>query len=189
MTDIQQTAYLSLLGGLSWLVQTRMDIAVYVCYLQRNSKATTTEHYLKVNKLLRWVKRKPVVLFYGKLEGPLRLLVVSDSAFRKEDTTGLAIRGAIIALAGPANSSDNPGSAVHIMDFYSRRQRRITRSTYSAELHGLADSLELSKIIAITLTEIAFPYLEPLRLSRKEEQGETVVLIEAVVDAKSVFDI
>ena len=73
LTEVQQSAYLSLLGGLSWLVQTRMDIAVYVCYLQRNSKATTTEHYLKVNKLLRFVKRKPVWLFYGKLKGPLRV--------------------------------------------------------------------------------------------------------------------
>ena len=70
LNAVQQSAYLSLLGGLSWLVQTRMDIAVYVCYLQRNSKATTTEHYLKVNKLLRFVKRKPVWLFYGKLKGP-----------------------------------------------------------------------------------------------------------------------
>ena len=73
LTAVQQSAYLSLLGGLSWRVQTRMDIAVYVCYLQRNSKATTTEHYLKVNKLLSFVRRKPVWLFYGKLTGPFRV--------------------------------------------------------------------------------------------------------------------
>ena len=73
LTEVQQTAYLSLLGGMSWLVQTRMDIAVYVCFLQRNSKDTTTEHYLKLNKLLRWVRRKPCFLFFAKLVGPLRL--------------------------------------------------------------------------------------------------------------------
>ena len=73
LSEAQQSAYLSLLGGMSWLVQTRMDIAVYVCFLQRNSKDSTTGHYLKLNKLHRWVKRKPSFLFYGKLEGPLRL--------------------------------------------------------------------------------------------------------------------
>jgi hypothetical protein len=43
----QHAAYLSLLGGLSWLVQTRMDIAVYVCSLQRAAKHPTHEHYIR----------------------------------------------------------------------------------------------------------------------------------------------
>ena len=125
-----------MLGGLSWLVQTRTDIAVYVCYLQRNSKETTTEHYLKVNKLLKWVKRKPAWIFYSKLQGKQRVLVISDSAFRKEDKTGLAIRGAMITIASPAASAADPSCKFNLIEFYSKRQRRVTRSTYAAELHG-----------------------------------------------------
>ena len=47
LDDKQHHAYMSLLGGLSWLVQTRMDIAVYVCSLQRAAKSPSIEHYIK----------------------------------------------------------------------------------------------------------------------------------------------
>ena len=115
-------------------------------------------------------------------------MIISDSAFRKEDSTGLAMRGAILALAEMSSSPSSPGGKFHVIDFYSRRQRRITRSTFAAELHGLADSLEIGKIIAMAFTEIAIPNLSPAKLSHLEESGKLCFPIEAVIDAKSVFD-
>ena len=120
--------------------------------------------------------------------GSLRILIVSDSAFRKEDSSGLAMRGAVLCIAEAAVSSTCPGGKVHIIEYYSRRQRRITRSTFAAELHGLADSLEIGKIIAMACTEISTPNLTASKLSQLEESGKLSMPIEAVIDAKSVFD-
>ena len=126
--------------------------------------------------------------FLWQVDGTFQGLIISDSAFRKEDSTGLAMRGAVLALAEMSSSPASPGGKIHIIDFYSRRQRRITRSTFAAELHALADSLEIGKIIAMAFTEIATPNLSPAKLSHLEESGKLSVPIEAVVDAKSVFD-
>ena len=77
---------------------------------------------------------------------------------------------------------------MHVIDFWSRRQRRITRSTLAVELHGLADSLEIGMIIAMACAEISIPNLTASKLSQLEESGKLSLPIEAVIDAKSVFD-
>ena len=48
----------------------KIDIAVYVSALQRHATKPLIEHYIKINKVLKWVKRKKSPLFYGKLSGP-----------------------------------------------------------------------------------------------------------------------
>ena len=98
------------------------------------------------------------------------------------------MRGAILAIAELHKSETDPGAKWHVIEFYSRRQRRVTRSTFAAELHGLADSLEIGKVIAMAYTETQIPGLTPLQLSRKEETGELAIPIHAVIDAKSDFD-
>lgn len=72
-----------------------LDIAVYVCFLQRNASQPRVEHYIKLNRVTKWVKKKSLSLRYFVVPGPLKFSVVSDSAFRKEDETGLSVRGAI----------------------------------------------------------------------------------------------
>ena len=44
---LQVAEYLSLLGGVSWLTQTRLEVAVYVCALQRAAKSPRVEHALR----------------------------------------------------------------------------------------------------------------------------------------------
>ena len=44
-------AFLTLLGGLSWLCLTRYDISIYVCALQRASKAPQMQHASAANRL------------------------------------------------------------------------------------------------------------------------------------------
>ena len=168
-TEQQHAAYLSSLGGLSWLVQTRMDVCVYVCALQMVAKAPLVEHYIKLNRLVKWVKHRKCYLTYRKLNGPLKILTVSDSAFKKEDLTGLAMRGEIVAIC--ESNSENPGGTMHVIDFYSRKQRRITRSTFAAELHGLADALEFSKIVVFAVHECLVPRVTPRELVEAEESG------------------
>jgi hypothetical protein len=186
VTSAQHASYMSLLGGLSWLVQTRTDICVYVCALQRVAKAPNNEHYIRLNRLCKWVKRKPLFLLYKRLTGPLKVLAVSDSAFRKEDCTGLAVRGALILICELHVA--HPGGCCHVIDYYSRKQRRVTRSTFAAELQGLADSLEYAKLVAFAVHECIVPKVTPRQLVTAEETGGLRLPIEGVVDAKSVFD-
>ena len=98
--SVPETAdFLSLLGGLSWTIQTRTDIAIYVCALQRSAKAPCAEHAVRINKVLKWARRKDSFVTYLWMPPPCRILSISDSAFRKEDVVGLAMRGAIIGIA------------------------------------------------------------------------------------------
>ena len=178
--------YQSLLGGLSWTVQTRMDVAIYVCSLQRAAKKPKVEHAVRLNKVLKWCRRKEAFITYKQLEPPCRLLSISDSAFRKEDKTGLAMRGAIIAVA----SAKDPGLSglMHVIEYYARKQRRVTRSTYSAELNAASDAYEFAKLIALTLAELVQPCPQASMLTSMEENGSLPIAVHLIIDARSVFD-
>ena len=176
----------SLLGALSWLTQTRMDVCIYVCALQRAAKQARVEHALRLNKVAKWVRRKASRLIYKVLGNPVRIQVISDAAFRKEDSAGLAIRGAVIAIVQSIIGS--PGGLLHVLEWYSRKQRRVTRSTYSAELNALADAVDFGKLMAMTLSEVLRPFPNAPDLTPLEEQGKFLVPLEACVDARSVYD-
>ena len=182
----QVAEYLSLLGGLSWTSQTRMDVAVFICSLQRAAKKPLIEHGIRLNRVAKWVKRKPAFLTYRKLATPCRTLAVSDSAFRKEDVKGLAMRGAIIGVS--TMQEETPAGLFHVLEFYARKQRRVTRSTFSAELNGLSDSYEFGKLISQTLAEILSPLPNAKELVRLEETGRLPLPLHCCIDARSVFD-
>ena len=143
--------YFSLLGGLSWLIQTRCDIAVYVVALQRAAKRATTGHLLKLNKLARWVRRKKYSSLYKPIQTQIKLLDVTDSAFKTEPNSCLAMRGAIIGICEIKENQQDRGGTFHVIEFYARKQRRICRSTFAAELNSMADSLETTRLIACLL--------------------------------------
>jgi Reverse transcriptase (RNA-dependent DNA polymerase) len=178
--------FLSLLGGLSWLLQTRADVAIYIQALQRASKSPTQEHLWRVNKVLKWVKRRPSCLLFKKLQPPLRVLVLSDAAFRKEDSTGLAMRGAFVLLC---EDGGGLGGNCHCIEWYSRKQKRVTRSTFAAELNALVDSVEIGRVIQVAVCEIALQqHMKAAQLLELSNNGNFPIPLDAVVDAKSVFD-
>ena len=190
----QQSDFCSLLGGLSWVCQTRIDIAVYVGALQRKNKAPTAEHLLRLNRVLKWIRRKPIRIKYTNLykhaasrdPTALRTTVISDSAFRKEDAAGLAMRGFIVSFT--PHNLEGPGGVMLFIEWGSKKQKRVCRSTYAAELNGLVDSYESGKVITAAATELHVPNLRPQAMIRLEESGKFVWPIECTIDAKSVFD-
>ena len=180
--------YLSLLGGLSWLTQTRSDLAIYIQALQRASKAPRTEHLLRLSKVCSWARRESCTLFYSSAldaTKPTKVLGVGDSAFRRETSAGLAMRGALVCVAQKHDT--HPGGVCHVIEFYSRRQRRVTRSTYAAELLSLSDCFDVAKLIAYAVAEISQP-MSPKQLTTLEESGSLPIPIELCVDARGVFD-
>lgn len=75
-----------------------------------------------------------------------------------------------------------------MLDFFARRQHRVARSTFAAELHALADALEIGKLINFALAEVMLGPISATALTRLEEQGQWPLPLEACVDARSVFD-
>eukprot|EP00959_Pyramimonas_sp_CCMP1952_P179621 3755541-Pyramimonas_sp.AAC.1 len=59
MDDVLHGHFLALQGGLGWAVNARHDIAVYVGALQRHQKAPAIMDVINLNRVLKWVKRKP----------------------------------------------------------------------------------------------------------------------------------
>jgi hypothetical protein len=180
-------AFGSLLGGIGWLINTRLDIAVYTSALQRVAKEPKYVDLLKLNQLLRWLRRTPIETYFGPLKPPYRICAVSDSAFKRQDDSGLACRGSILTL-GEYRTDEHPGGLVHLLDWQSRRQRRVTRSTFGAELNGLVDTVELGKLIAMGLSELAMGPRTATQLAEIEEFGRFPIPIDAVIDAKAVYE-
>ncbi len=181
-------SYQSLLGGLGWLIQTRQDITIYVQALQRHNHSPSTANVLRMSKVCRWVKRRPFFLLYEQLQTPeLRIITISDAAFRREDETGLATRGAQICLG--ELHGDHPGGRVHQLEWYSKRQRRITRSTFGAELNALGDGHEQAKVIGFAFCELMSRTLLTARdLCLMDDNGTWPIQLHAAIDCRSVFD-
>ena len=168
-----------------------MDVSIYTVALQRKAKHPTVEHLLRLNRVVKWLRRKPIRMLFSNLythaeDNKLRTTIITDSAFRKEDQAGLAMRGYVIAFSPLDNGS--PGGPMHFLDWGAKKQKRVCRSTYAAEAHSLIDGFELGKVITVAATELIIPNLRPGTIVRLEEQGKLCWPIEVIIDAKSVFD-
>ena len=100
--------------------------------------------------------RKPtrtLSLITRHLNGKLRLAMVGDSAFRREPSDqGLALRGCFVLLVSFADNG--PGGACNVLDVYSRKQSRVVRSTWGAELGQLSDGADLLLVLAGAMLEL-----------------------------------
>ena len=185
-SDHDASAYITLLGGLGWVVNSRADVAVFCGALQRCAKSPKYVDMKRLNTVIKYIKKHPVVTLFRKLSGPLRVVAISDSAFRRQDESALACRGSMIVLG--MDHLEQPGGLIHVIDFQSKKQKRVTRSTYGAELHGLADTLELARIIALAFTELYHGAKTHRELDKLEHPGQYHFPLDACLDAKSVFE-
>ena len=185
--------YLSLLGGVAWMVLTRVDMAVYVQALQRRAQKPRVKDCKNLNLVVRYLKKQKLGIRYRKLQGPLRLVAHSDAAFKAlvGEGSGLALRGCCILLISDDNQ-DAPCSrdgTCHMIDFHVRRQRRVVRSTFSAELNGLIDSLEGLLLIQIAFHQLgAGTLLSADTMAKLLEEGSLTPSASLGTDARSVFD-
>ena len=77
-----QNCFMTLLGAVAWVLQTRMDIAVYVSALQRHMHAPRAIDLRRLNRVILWTQRNPKGLEYHQLPEPRVLLAIGDSAFQ-----------------------------------------------------------------------------------------------------------
>ena len=174
-------------------------ICVYVAYLQRHTKAPTLGRVRRGIRLLRWIRRNKTRLgvWFWKLQGPLRLVTLSDSASKAKEYQGLVMRGCIILLieAGSSTSGGSPpaiktGQEVkcQVLDWYARKHSRVVRSTYAAELLSLIDAVGQGNLIASCLDEVFVGARSALELLKRHEQGQRSIQHDAGIDAKAVYD-
>lgn len=90
---------------------------------------------------------------------PLKLGGFIDAAFKAQpdDPIGLAPRGLATTLQENSPTNDqrhSVGGLAGLVDLIVKRQRRVVRSTFSAELNGLVDNFEQLLLMQITLHQI-----------------------------------
>jgi len=175
----------SLLGAIAWLSLTRGDTLVFVGRFQRCSKQPTAKDVRDLNKLLKWVKRKTCVITYATLTPPIGLASIADSAYRADDEDCLALRAAIFVIIEVRKGV--PGGRMHVLDYYSKKQSRVNRSTFSAELNNLLEASEFAMLIASAVHESMRGVDSIRNLVRQVDVGDLAIDIHLVGDAHAVW--
>ena len=145
-------AYMSLLGGVGWAVQSRPDVVTYVGALQRNLKKPKAKHLRRLNRVVRYLQTHPMCIRYYKIPAPTKIGVISDSAFKAEDPDCLAIKSGIIGLM--VDRSGTFSGQMSPVEWVSRKQQHVCRSTYASELHSSLDMVGRSMVIGSAFNEI-----------------------------------
>jgi len=180
--------YVSLVCAMAWVIVTSPVVAVYIGALQRRLKGPLVRHLRDANRVLRYLKLRKPKLVYKKLKLPLRLVVVSDSAFTALDKEGLALRGCFVLLVDSSFGENRLGGAVHILEFMSRKQAHVCRATFSAEMFALLDALGTALKVSTCLEEAITGPQSAEQLAKRQEDGKLTLPLHAVIDAKSLFD-
>ena len=86
---------------------------------------------LNLNRVVNYVKSKPMRMTFRRLDQPWKIVAISDSGFKGEDQDHLAVRSGIICLVNK-NFPAVGRNQLQIVEFVSRKQSRVCRSTFSA---------------------------------------------------------
>ena len=119
-------------------------------------------------------------------------MCVSDSFFSAEDAKGLVMRGCILLLVEDRDSSSERAAApcgrVLVVDWFSRKQPHVCRSTFAAELHAVLDGVNQAIIVQSLLTELRVGCQTASQLCSLQDSGRLEPKLHVCVDAKSVWD-
>ena len=84
----------------------------------------------------------------------------------------------------------SPDGKAHLLDFLCNRQKRVVRSTFSAETNGIVDSGDRVTLIQMAFYQIWYGCDESAEtVVWKLEGGALGPGIDCVCDSKSVFDV
>ena len=181
--------YQSLLGAVAYLYLTRTDVLVFISGLQRWAHKPKIIHVKRLNKVLRWVQRNPRKLEYPPFDlSGKHFRIVSDAAFKKEDEKGHSLRGTLY-LSAPGSSLDHfhRNGPIHILEYLSKAQRHVTRSTFSSELHACCDAADLGVLLLQMLHEIDAGPVTAQQSREMRMNGGYCIPMVLQIDAMSVF--
>ncbi len=194
-----QQLYMSLLGAAAFCLLTRIDVAIFLVALQRRTQSAQVIHVKRLNAVVRWMQRHPKKLCYRtQPAGPSWLKCISDSAFKKETDSGHAVKGAIFLRTASSSSKPIaattepyavwlPSEVAHILDFFSKTQRHVTRSTFSSELFAACDTVDHGLLLATILHQVTTGAVTINEARHLRERGGWAIRIILAVDAYSVY--
>jgi len=128
----RHTQFRALLGGVAWAGQTRPDVAVYITHLQRQSHRPQLKHLRQLNRLVRYMQLNPCSLSFRRLAPPLKMFVISDSAFRAGEVDCLAVKSCVFVLVSASIDPQAVGDvAVLPIEWLTKKQSHVCRSTFA----------------------------------------------------------
>jgi hypothetical protein len=185
------------------MLQTRLDVAVYVHSLQRVSKKPTGVSLRRLNRIVRYVQKNSRSLEYRPLPPPVILIGIGDSAYQagpEDDTNSpLVMRGYAIALAhGPMAINASMGSVraspvggqqykLQLLEYVAGKQTHVCRGVWSAELYNQCDMLGMCSVMAGFLEEIRHGVQSADALRQRQVEGRFATEIELHTDSKSIW--
>ena len=152
-----QGLYWSVLGAIAYALTTRLDIAVFVAQLQRRNHNPQIIHCKRLNAVVRWAQRTPKKITYLNLDDQNQhIRIYADAAFKKENDDGHSMCGMLyIRCPGKSYGNMHPMKC-HVLDYVSRGQRKVVRSTFTAELLVLCDAVDKG-IQPVSYTHLTLP--------------------------------
>ena len=187
-------SYRSALGTVAWIVSIRAELVVYAQVLLRRAHSPRIEDCQRANFVMLHMKRHECGFESVKFNHPLKLVGFIDVAFKTQpdEPTGLALRGLAATLQEDDSSFTQPMSKngkVNFIDFIVRRQRRVARSTFSAELNGLVDSVEQMLLLQMALHQTCRGTQQSLKdMLDLLENGGLYPWLDIAVDACAAYD-
>ena len=181
-------------GAVAWTVLTRAELAFYVQALQRRAHAPRVVDCNMLNLVIRHMKKHTCGLTTVKLNHPLKLVGFTDAAFKAqpEEPIGLALGGLAATLQEDLVNNGQPHSTsglAHLVDSIVRRQRRVVRSTFGAELIGLVDFVERLLLLQLILHQVyCGTHQTPEEMIDLLEHGGLHHQLDIAVDARAVYD-
>ena len=188
LSESARRHFLSLLMTVAYALLTRPDIAVFITALQRESHQARVIHVKRINTVLKWAQAHPRKLVYPVMGYPDLLLQVSDSSYKAKAEDGLSVRGLVsVRVESKAVCEGHRATACHVIDFVSKAQRHVTRSTFSSELFAATDAVDSGLLHSIALHELKHGVMASGE-AKKLIEGDSVCSTELglAVDARSV---
>ena len=110
-----------------------------------------------LNILVSRLQKSPQVLRYEHLGTSTKFLVITDSAFKKEEQTGHSLKGTLLLRVTDTRTDLSKGKfKCHLLDFNTKRISNVTRSTFSAELFGLCDACDHAMFLRQIIHEFGY---------------------------------
>lgn len=199
LNKTERTRLRSSVGKLNWITsQTRPDIAFDVRRIAGRIHQSTVKDIIEMNKLIKKTKAEELIIKFPQLENlrECRLVVFSDSSFANLEDSGSQGARVIFLVDKSQNAA--------LMNWNSKRLRRVVRSTLAAETLALSDAVDTAYMINKMLSQLILnngekfkieclvdsrSLVENIRTSHTHEEKRLLVDMAALREAKDEGDI